>query len=122
MRRTDFPLLHWYAFMNLARVLELLDRIPDAASAADKAAEAPGSRAASWPSAVPGDGDTAAGLTRLVDPSCPSQAEAPGDPQAATFFTPSRSIGAADRAGLRSSGRPRTVGPRGSFRCPARRR
>ena len=54
MRRTDFPLLHWYAFMNLARVLELLDRIPDAASAADKAAEAARSRAASWPSAVPG--------------------------------------------------------------------
>jgi ATP/maltotriose-dependent transcriptional regulator MalT len=40
MRPTDFPLLHWYAFMNLARVLELLGRIPDAASAADKAAEA----------------------------------------------------------------------------------
>jgi class 3 adenylate cyclase/tetratricopeptide (TPR) repeat protein len=38
--RSDGPLLHWYAFTNLARVLELLGRIPDAASAADKGAEA----------------------------------------------------------------------------------
>jgi ATP/maltotriose-dependent transcriptional regulator MalT len=40
IRRTDCPLLHWYAFMNLARVLELIGHFPDAASAADKAAEA----------------------------------------------------------------------------------
>jgi tetratricopeptide (TPR) repeat protein len=40
IRRSDFLLLHWYTFMNLARVLELLGRIPDAASAADKAADA----------------------------------------------------------------------------------
>jgi ATP/maltotriose-dependent transcriptional regulator MalT len=40
VRRTDFLHLHWYALMGLARVLELLGRIPDAASAADEAAEA----------------------------------------------------------------------------------
>jgi class 3 adenylate cyclase/tetratricopeptide (TPR) repeat protein len=40
VRRTDFLHLHWYALMSLARVLELLGRIPDAASAADEAAEA----------------------------------------------------------------------------------
>ena len=40
VRQTDFLHLHWYALMGLARVLELLGRIPDAASAADEAAEA----------------------------------------------------------------------------------
>jgi hypothetical protein len=40
VRRTDFLHLHWYALMGLARVLELLGRIPDAVSAADEAAEA----------------------------------------------------------------------------------
>jgi hypothetical protein len=40
VRRTDFLHLHWYALMGLARVLELLGRIPDAVSAANEAAEA----------------------------------------------------------------------------------
>jgi hypothetical protein len=40
IRRSDLLLLRWYAFMNLGRVLGFLGRIPDAASAADKATEA----------------------------------------------------------------------------------
>jgi tetratricopeptide (TPR) repeat protein len=40
VRPTDFLNLHWYAFLNLARVMELLGRNPEAAAAADEAAEA----------------------------------------------------------------------------------
>jgi hypothetical protein len=40
VRPTDFLNLHWYAFLNLARVLELLGRHREAAAAADEAAHA----------------------------------------------------------------------------------
>jgi tetratricopeptide (TPR) repeat protein len=40
IRPTDFLNLHWYAFLNLARVLELLGRNGEAAAAADEAAHA----------------------------------------------------------------------------------
>ena len=82
-RRSDFLLLHWYAFMNLARVLELLGRIPEPPRPPTRR-QRPAQGQYGGRAPCEGDGDTAGGMACLIDPSCASRAEAAGgDPQTA---------------------------------------